>query len=89
MKSATLSWKQKMEDKAHRKMLKAMDDEIKAQRAEEERKRKEARKQSIIRRKQNIAKNTVVQQITNKKKLRHMGARQFRQLKNFHFDEIE
>ncbi|EDR27349.1 hypothetical protein, conserved [Entamoeba dispar SAW760] len=87
--TAGISWEEKMEMKKRRQMMKALDEEIRTRKAEEEIKRKEARKQAIIRKKENIAKNTIVQQITNKKKLRHMSGKQFRQLRTFHFDEIE
>ncbi|BFU18363.1 hypothetical protein EHI8A_063510 [Entamoeba histolytica HM-1:IMSS-B] len=86
---AGISWEEKMEMKKRRQMMRALDEEIRTRQAEEEAKRKEARKQAIIRKKENIAKNTIVQQITNKKKLRHMSGKQFRQLRTFHFDEIE
>ena len=88
VKNAALTWEEKQQIRERRKMMRAIDDEIMARKAEEEAKRKEAKKQAIIRKKQNIAKNTIVQQVTNKKKIRHMSAKQFKQLKSFHFDEI-
>ena len=89
VRGAGLTWKQKQELRERRMRMKALDAEIKKAREEEEAARKERRKQSIIRKKQNIAKNTVVQQITDKKKIRHMTKKQYRQLRQFHFDEIE
>ncbi|ELP91428.1 hypothetical protein EIN_155350 [Entamoeba invadens IP1] len=86
---AGMSWDEKMAIKARRKIMQKVDAEIMARKEEEEAKRKEARKESIIRKKQNILKNTVVQQVTNKNKIRHMTPKQYKQLKSYHFDEIE
>ncbi|KAL7713197.1 Coiled-coil domain-containing protein 86 [Entamoeba marina] len=89
VKQAALTWEEKMEMKKQRLAMKALDDEIRQRKQEEEDLRKEKKKQAIIRKKQNVAKNAVVQQVTNKKKLRHMSSKQFKQLRQFHFDEIE
>ena len=87
--TAGLSWKEKMEMKEQRKRMKALEDEIKQRNAAEEAARKEKRKQTIIRKRENALKNTVVQQVTNKKKIRHMSKKDFRKLCQYHFDEIE
>ena len=75
-----LSWDKKQAEAAKRKQVKELENEMKAESVKEIEERKERRRKNLKRKQSNIQKSSVVQQITNSKKLKKLNKKQRQKL---------
>uniref|UniRef100_A0A131XDW8 Coiled-coil domain-containing protein 86 n=1 Tax=Hyalomma excavatum TaxID=257692 RepID=A0A131XDW8_9ACAR len=75
------SWKVKMEQRAERKALLAMDRELKEEKKRKIEEKKRRREENLRRREENAKKSEVVQVIKNTAKIKRMSKKQLRHIK--------